>query len=64
MKLFIEKSDKWEELTFNWTKVELKLFISPKMGMILFAFNWTKVELKPYPSKCKVSASCLLIELR
>ena len=31
---------------FNWTKVELKLFMWKIIGLKRYAFNWTKVELK------------------
>ena len=51
-------------MSFNWTKVELKLsgfmdFIEP-----LKSFNWTKVELKLNLLDCFDSFFLLLIELR
>ena len=35
-----------KKTTFNWTKVELKLWIIIGCYKEMTAFNWTKVELK------------------
>ena len=52
-------------MSFNWTKVELKLYEIEKIIETQQSFNWTKVELKPIQkNKRQNDFGILLIELR
>ena len=51
-------------MTFNWTKVELKLSYNDANASEKSAFNWTKVELKLGEKPIDEQHLMLLIELR